>query len=107
MSRGRYAVVLTTVSSPREAARLSDALLKERLVACASELGGLRSRYWWKGKREAATERLLILKTRAAKVKALVRRVRALHSYSVPEVIALPVLAGNPAYLRWIDESLK
>lgn len=103
----RYAVVLTAVPSAREAARLSDALLKERLVACASELGGLRSRYWWKGKRETAAERLLILKTRASKVAAVVKRVRALHSYDVPEVIALPILSGNPAYLKWIDDSLK
>lgn len=102
-----YAAVFVTVSSGREAKYLSTALVREKLTACANAVPGVRSRYWWKGKVETASEQLLILKTRASKLPALTRRVRELHSYSVPEVIALPVLNGNPDYLRWIDESLK
>jgi periplasmic divalent cation tolerance protein len=103
----RFSAVFVTAGSAREAEKLSAAVVKEKLAACASVLPAVRSRYWWKGKVETASERLLIFKTRSAKVPSLIRRVRALHSYGVPEVIALPIRAGNPAYLKWIDESLR
>ncbi len=102
-----YAVVFVTVSSAREADKLSRALVKEKLAACVNAVPGLRSTYRWKGKVETASERLLIIKTRTSKVPRLIQRVRALHSYSVPEVLALPVRAGNKEYLRWIDQSVE
>lgn len=102
-----YAVVFVTVSSAREADKLSRALVKEKLAACVNAVPGLRSTYRWKGKVETASERLLIMKTRTSKVPRLIQRVRALHSYSVPEVLALPVRAGNKEYLRWIDQSVE
>jgi periplasmic divalent cation tolerance protein len=101
------AVVLVTASSSSEAGKISDALLKERLAACVSEAPGVVSRYWWKGKIEKAKERLLIIKTTRSRLPLLIRRVKALHSYDVPEVVALPVLSGNPGYLRWISESVR
>jgi periplasmic divalent cation tolerance protein len=96
--------VLVTASSPREARRLSDALLKERLVACVNVLPGVVSRYWWKGKIASGREVLLVAKTVASKLPAVVRRVKALHSYEVPEVLALPAAGGNPAYLKWVRD---
>ncbi|MBI4395747.1 MAG: divalent-cation tolerance protein CutA [Elusimicrobia bacterium] len=102
-----HVIAFVTVSSAREARRLSDALVREKLAACANIVPGVRSVYRWKGKVETASEQLLVLKTRKSKVPALIRRVKALHTYAVPEVIAFPILAGNPDYLRWIDESVK
>lgn len=101
-----HVVVLVTAGSEEEAARIGRTLVGERLVACANLVPGVASTYWWQGHIEQATETLLVLKTRQELVPQIVTRVRALHSYTVPEVIALPVVGGNPAYLQWIDESV-
>ena len=100
-------VVFVTAPSGEEAARIGQAVVDERLAACANVLGGVSSTYWWQGKVERAEEALLILKTSEALVDALAARVRALHSYTVPEVIAVPIVGGNPDYLRWIDDSVQ
>ena len=84
---------------------LGRALLDERLAACVN-ITPVRSAYWWQGRVEEAGETLLIVKTVDRLIDTLVGRVRALHSYTVPEVIALPIVAGNPDYLRWIEESV-
>jgi periplasmic divalent cation tolerance protein len=102
-----YVVVFVTASSEAEAAKIGRAVVDERLAACANVLGGVASRYWWKGQIEDASEALLILKTRQELVESVTVRVRALHSYTVPEVIAIPVVGGNPDYLQWIDESTR
>jgi periplasmic divalent cation tolerance protein len=101
-----HAVVLVTASSAEEAERIGRALVDERLAACANVVPGVVSTYWWQGRVEAAEEALIILKTRQDLVGRLTDRVKALHSYTVPEVIALPIVEGNPDYLRWIDESV-
>ncbi len=88
--------------SRAEALRIGRAVVEERLAASANVLGGLSSCYWWQGRLEEAAEALLILKTRAELVPTLIARVRQLHSYQCPAVIALPIAAGNPDYLRWI-----
>jgi periplasmic divalent cation tolerance protein len=93
-----------TASSADEAKRLARALVEERLVACANVLDGATSFYWWEGAVQESGEALLIAKTRADRVDAVVDRVTALHSYSCPCVVALPILAGNPDYLAWIEE---
>ena len=97
-------VVLITASSPDEGARIAESLVAEKLAACVNRLDGLSSVYWWKGKMEHETESLLIAKTRGDLVELLIARVKELHSYSVPEVIALPIEAGNPEYMKWIEE---
>jgi len=99
-------VVLITAPSAEEAERLGRALLDERLAACVNT-APVRSAYWWQGRIEEAAEVLLVVKTLDRLVEPLVARVRALHSYTVPEVVALPVLAGNPDYLRWIEDSVR
>ena len=100
-----FAAVFITASGRKEAEKLSRMLVGEKLAACVNMLPALRSRYRWKGRIETASEVLLIAKTRRSLVSRLVRRVKAAHSYGVPEVIALPILAGNPDYLRWIKSS--
>jgi periplasmic divalent cation tolerance protein len=97
-------VVFISAGSLDEARRLADALLDERLAACVNILPRVESAYWWHGKRERTEEILLIAKSRAGCLDAIIARVKALHSYETPEVIALPVAGGNPAYLDWLNE---
>ena len=101
----KYSIVFVTVSSKDEALKITDTLVKEKLAACVNIVGGVQSVYWWKGAIEQAAEYLLIIKTKRALVPSLVKRIQHLHSYSVPEIIAMDIAAGNPDYLRWIDES--
>lgn len=103
----RYRVVLMTASSEKEARKIGMKLLKEKLAACVNVVPKISSSYWWKGEIESASESLLIIKTTAARTAKLIRQVKEVHSYSVPEVIALPILEGNPEYLRWISQSVK
>lgn len=100
-----YVVVLVTAGSPEEAERIGRTVVEERLAACANLLGRVRSIYRWQGAVEDAVEQLLLLKARAADVEALAARVRALHSYEVPEVVALPIDGGSAPYLAWLAES--
>ncbi len=101
-----HIIVFITAPSDEEAARLARLLVQERLAACVNVLPRIASTYWWQGKIEEATETLLVVKTKASLLDRLVARVRELHTYTVPEVIALPLVGGNAAYLQWIDESL-
>lgn len=101
-----HIVVLVTAPSAAEAAKIGRTLVDERLAACANLIPAIASTYWWQGKVEQADEALLLLKTRDDLLEQIVARVRALHSYTVPEVIALPLLGGHADYLRWIDDSV-
>lgn len=97
-------LVYITTSSVGEAEKIGRALVEERLAACVNILPGMRSIYHWQGAIETADEAVLIAKTRAPLVGGLVARLKELHSYSVPCAISLPVLDGNPDYLRWLAE---
>ena len=107
MKPGAAIVVLVTAGSAEEAARIGRTLVEERLAACVNVVGPIHSIYRWEGAVEDAREWLLVLKARAADFGALEARVRALHSYAVPEVLALPVYGGAAAYLAWLDEATK
>jgi periplasmic divalent cation tolerance protein len=102
---GEFVVVLVTAGDADEAARIGRAVVEERLAACANVVGPIRSIYRWQGAVEDASEHLLLLKARAGDVASLEARVRALHSYDVPEVIALPIRGGSATYLAWLAES--
>jgi periplasmic divalent cation tolerance protein len=101
-----FIVVYVTAGSADEAERIADALVEERLAACVNCVSGVRSIYHWEGKIERADEELLIIKSRRALFDRLKRRVAELHSYSVPEIIALPLVEGSESYLKWLDEEL-
>ncbi len=101
---GHHAVILITAPSPEEGQKIAEALIAEKLAACVNLVEKVTSIYWWQGKVERDTEALLIVKTKWALVDQLIARVKELHSYTVPEVIALPIERGNPDYLKWIDE---
>jgi periplasmic divalent cation tolerance protein len=95
-------VVLSTAGSRDEAERIATALVDERLAACVNLVGPITSTYRWQGAVERASEVLLVVKTRRALAAKLVTRLRALHSYDVPEAIVLPISAGSAPYLRWL-----
>jgi periplasmic divalent cation tolerance protein len=99
-------VGLVTCSSRTEARKVAKAILKKKLAACVNISGGLESHYWWRGRLETARECLLLIKTTRARVSSVVNAVRAAHSYEVPEVIFLPVVAGERNYLNWLRSSI-
>ena len=101
-----FIVVYVTVGSPDEGDRLARALVGERLAACVNRIGSVRSVYRWQGQIEESSEELLIIKTKRELFSRLKQRVQELHSYSVPEIIALPILEGSESYLKWLGEEL-
>jgi periplasmic divalent cation tolerance protein len=103
----KYVVVLVTCGSRAEGQRIAREIVSRRLAACANLLETpVHSVYRWKGRVEKAREFLLLIKTSARRLPALEAEVQRLHSYEVPEFIALPIVAGSPAYLRWLGECL-
>jgi periplasmic divalent cation tolerance protein len=98
----RY-VVLITASNAEEAAKIAFALVDEKLAKCVNIIKDIRSIYFWQGKVEDGPECLMIAKTQKSKFPALTKRVKELHSYSVPEIIALPIVEGSEDYLKWLD----
>ncbi|MDD5020488.1 MAG: divalent-cation tolerance protein CutA [Candidatus Omnitrophica bacterium] len=102
----KYCVVLMTAPAGPEAGRLAEMLLRKKLCACVNIVPGLLSFFWWEGKIDRARETLLVAKTEQRLVRELVREVRKAHSYRVCEVVALPIIAGNPPYLEWITSSV-
>ena len=100
-------VTFVTCKDRKQATAIARALVKEKLAACVNVLPGIASIYRWKGRVEEAREVLLLIKSRRALSKKLVSRVRALHTYEVPEVVTIPIAAGNPAYLRWVRQSTR
>jgi periplasmic divalent cation tolerance protein len=102
MSEAEVRVVLVTAPSAEVGAAIARTLVEERHVACANLVPGVRSIYRWEGRIEDDEEVLLILKTRAECCDAVAARVKDLHPYALPEVIALPVTDGSRAYLDWV-----
>ncbi|MBI4823946.1 MAG: divalent-cation tolerance protein CutA [Nitrospirae bacterium] len=99
-----YIVVFITAPNEDEAVKIANALVSERLAGCVNIIKGVRSIYSWQGKIEDEPEVLMILKTRQSLFEPLLKRVKELHTYSVPEVIALPIVEGSEDYLKWLSE---
>lgn len=100
-------VVLVTAGSAAQAGKIASRLVASRLAACVNIISSVHSVYWWKGRVARGRECLLVIKTRKRMLARLQDEVLKMHSYATPEIIAVPVVEGLPAYLRWIDESLK
>ena len=98
-------VVLVNTGTQKEAEKIARTLVEERLAACANLIPQIRSIYRWQGKIEDEPEVMLIFKTTEPRIPALIERVRELHSYDVPEIIALPILQGHTPYLDWVREN--
>jgi periplasmic divalent cation tolerance protein len=95
--------IYATAADEAEALEIGRAVVAERLAACANVLPGMRSVYWWQGKMEEAQEAVLILKTIAARVPALIARIKELHSYECPCIEAIDVAGGNAEFLAWVE----
>lgn len=101
-----YIIVLITASNKDEAQKIAQALIAQKLVACVNIIEHVASVFWWQGSVDNAAEALLMAKSKKAKFNRIVKLVKSLHSYEVPEIIAVPVCLGQKQYLRWLDESL-
>jgi periplasmic divalent cation tolerance protein len=100
-------VVLSTCATEADAERLARALVEVRLAACVNVVPGVRSFYHWKGQLDSGAECLMIIKTSRQLFPALCTEMEKLHAYEVPELLALPVVAGAENYLVWLDANLR
>lgn len=100
-------ITFVTCATAEEAGRIGETLVREKLAACVNLVPGVRSIYEWEGKLCNESEILLVIKSSAAARDRMAERVRSLHSYSVPEIVTIPIAAGNPAYLKWVEDSAR
>ncbi|HVM62368.1 MAG TPA: divalent cation tolerance protein CutA [Verrucomicrobiae bacterium] len=99
-------VGMVTCASRTEARKVAKTIVTKKLAACVNVVVGLESHYWWRGKIESARECLLLVKTTRARARAVEGAVRAAHSYEVPEIVFLPVVAGEGRYMKWLRASV-
>jgi periplasmic divalent cation tolerance protein len=105
LASSEFLLVLSTAATREEGTAIGRRLVEERLAACVNVVPAARSVFFWQGALEEADEALLIVKTRRDRYAELERRIRDLHSYSVPEVIAVEITAGSAPYLAWVRET--
>ena len=103
MNQNLFQIVLTTCPDAASAEHIAQALVEEGLAACVNILPPMHSIYRWKGKIERASEQLLVIKSATARFPAICDRVRNLHPYELPEIIAVPIAEGLPEYLAWLN----
>lgn len=104
VNEDEYIVVLVTTPSISEAEKIVNVLLEEKLIACANIIGDIKSKFLWMGKMEEAKEALIVIKTKKEVLEKLYTKIKSLHSYTVPEIIAIPIISGYKPYLQWISE---
>ena len=102
-----YVVLLITTATVEEAQRISKVLLEQKKAACVNIVPRVSSLFWWHDKLDSAEESLLIVKTKASLLNEIVPLVKEIHSYDIPELIALPIIGGNQDYLEWIRKEVK
>ena len=102
-----YIIVLVTTANKSEAEKISEALLKEKIIACANIISPVTSFFNWQGKVDKCEECLVVMKSRRDLFVELEDQVKKLHSYEVPEVLAFPIVDGSEAYLAWLDSVLR
>ena len=106
MEQRSYIVVFITVKNAEEAQKIAKALVKRRQAACVNIVPGVTSHFWWKDKLDTAAECLVIAKSKESLLPEIIKSVRKIHSYSIPEIIALPIIGGSREYLEWIDSEV-
>lgn len=103
----RIVATFITTSTDEEADKIARALLNEKKAACVNIIKGVHSHFWWQGKIDSCNETLLVVKTEERLLDDIIKLVKELHSYDVPEIIALPIIGGHEEYLRWVSESVE
>ncbi|MGQ9545564.1 MAG: divalent-cation tolerance protein CutA [Dehalococcoidia bacterium] len=103
MKKTDRVVVLITTGSEEEAHEIAESLVNEKKAACVNIVSRVDSLFWWEGKVDSARESLLLVKTKASLFPQIVKIVKRIHRYEVPEIIALSITAGNKDYLKWLD----
>jgi periplasmic divalent cation tolerance protein len=106
MEEHSYIMVFITTRDAEEAEKISKALVKRRHAACVNIIPEVSSRFWWKDKLETSKECMLIIKTRGSLLPDIIKSVKKMHSYSIPEIIALPIIGGDQDYFDWIDNEV-
>ncbi len=101
-SKNAYSVLMVTTDKQRDVSAITKTLLSQKLAACVNVIDGMSSNYRWKGKIEKTKEKLLIIKTKKTLVKKVIKKVKEMHSYEVPEIIVLVITDGSKDYLDWI-----
>jgi len=107
MKKPAYIVLFITASNSEEAYKIAEVLLNQRKAACVNIVPGVSSLFWWQDKLDSAQESLLIVKTKASLLPEIISLVKGIHSYDIPEIIALPIIGGNQDYLEWIGKEVK
>lgn len=100
-------VIFVTCADKEQAEKIAQSLIKKKEAACVNVIAGIESIFWWEGRVESADEVLLVIKSKKSKLNQIIVTVKSLHSYEVPEIIALPVIAGDEKYLKWVDDSIR
>ncbi len=106
MEEFAYTVLFITTANTREAQRISRMLLNQKKAACVNIVPKVSSLFWWQDKLDSAQESLLIVKTKSSLLPEIISLVKGMHSYQVPEIIALPIVGGSQDYLQWIEENV-
>jgi periplasmic divalent cation tolerance protein len=107
MKKADKVVVLITTSSEEEALKIAESLVNGKKAACVNIVPRVDSLFWWEGKLDSARESLLLVKTKASLFPEIVEMVKRMHSYEVPEIIALPIIGGSEDYLKWLDSACR
>ena len=102
-----YIIVLMTTATREEAEKITRNLLDQKLIACANMVGPVSSLFWWKEKISQEDEFLVLMKTRSDLFEKLATKIKQMHSYEVPEIIAVPIAKGEQSYLEWLSGSLR
>jgi len=102
-----YITILVTAANKQEAEKIAQQLLKAKLIACANIIDSISSIFRWSGKIEKAEECLVLMKSRRGLFEEITRKVKELHSYEVPEILAIPLVDGSKAYFEWMESCLK
>lgn len=106
VAKSEIIIVFVTVPGLREGSRISKAILTSRLAACVNVIPGVQSIYKWKGKIVQEKEAMLVLKTTRLRYRKLEQKIKELHPYEVPEVIAIPLICGSPQYVEWVTREV-
>ncbi|SPP65036.1 divalent-cation tolerance protein CutA [Nitrospira lenta] len=106
IAKNKIIIIFVTVHDQKEGRRISKEILTSRLAACVNIIPGIQSMYQWKGKIVQEKEAMLVLKTTRSRYRKLEQKIKQLHSYEVPEVIAIPLICGSPQYIEWVAKEV-